>query len=92
MDEWGVWEIPSGSVDFQLKSKPWQTAPAIREQIYTIEDSLLFASMLMVLLKNADRVKIACQSLLTKYQCVHYDCSRRRSMGTTDLLPIRPFG
>lgn len=65
VDEWGVWEIPSDDVDSQLKSKPWQTAPAIGEQIYTMEDALLFASMMMVLLKNADRVKIACQSLLT---------------------------
>ena len=42
-----------------------QIAPAISEQIYTLEDALLFAEMQMVILRNADAIKIACQSLLT---------------------------
>jgi len=65
VDEWGVWELPSEEVDLQLKDTNWDQAPAISEQIYTMEDSLLFASMMLTFLKNADRVKIACQSLLT---------------------------
>lgn len=65
VDEWGVWELPSKKVESQVEASPWQIAPTISEQIYTMEDALLFASMLMVFLKNADRVKIACQSLLT---------------------------
>lgn len=64
VDEWGVWELPSEAVDSQLNDALWQDAPSISEQIYTMEDSLLFASMMMVFLKNADRVKIACQSLI----------------------------
>lgn len=64
VDEWGVWELPSEMVDSQLDIAPWQNAPSISEQIYTMEDSLLFSSMMMVFLKNADRVKIACQSLI----------------------------
>lgn len=64
-DEWGVWEMPDQEVVSQVDAKPWQVAPHLSEQIYTMEDALLFASMMMNFLKYADRIKIACQSLLT---------------------------
>lgn len=64
-DEWGVWEIPGDEVAGSVASRDWQVAPAFSEQIYTLEDALLFASMLMTMVKNCSRVKIACQSLLT---------------------------
>lgn len=64
-DEWGVWSMPDTEVVDQVNQTPWQIAPAFSEQIYTMEDALLFASMLMNFLKYADRIKIACQSLLT---------------------------
>ena len=63
-DEWGVWSMSDVQVQKSVEDAPWQTAPAISEQIYTMEDALLFASMLMNFIKRADRVKIACQSLL----------------------------
>ena len=63
-DEWGVWSIPDVEVASQVDKKPWQVAPHLSEQIYSMEDALLFASMQMNFLKYADRVKIACQSLL----------------------------
>lgn len=65
IDEWGVWSMPGDSVNREVGENPWQTAPAISEQIYTMEDALLFASMQMVMLRNADVIKIACQALLT---------------------------
>lgn len=65
VDEWGVWTVPSQAVNREVEERPWQTAPAISEQIYTLEDALLFAGMQMVMLRNADVIKIACQSLLT---------------------------
>jgi alpha-N-arabinofuranosidase len=64
-DEWGVWEIPGNEVADGLTKRDWEVAPAFSEQIYTMEDALLFASMMMAMIKRADRVKIACQSLLT---------------------------
>jgi len=64
-DEWGVWSMSDTEVVAQVNQSPWQGAPAFSEQIYTMEDALLFASMLMNFLKYADRIKIACQSLLT---------------------------
>lgn len=64
-DEWGVWEIPGDAVAEQVEQQNWPIAPAFSEQIYTMEDTLLFSSMLMAFVKFCDRVKIACQSLLT---------------------------
>jgi len=65
LDEWGVWAVPSNTVNKEIDETPWQIAPAISEQIYTLEDALLFAEMFMVILRNCDAIKIACQSLLT---------------------------
>lgn len=65
VDEWCVWAVPSHSVNCEIDQRPWQIAPSISEQIYTLEDALLFAGMQMVILRNADVIKIACQSLLT---------------------------
>lgn len=65
MDEWGVWAVPGNTVNNEVDEKSWAIAPAISEQIYTLEDALLFAGMQMVMLRNADVIKIACQSLLT---------------------------
>ncbi len=65
IDEWGVWSVPSDEVTREIDIAPWQQAPAISEQIYTMEDALLFASMLMAMVRNGDIVKMACQSLIT---------------------------
>lgn len=65
VDEWGVWAVPGNSVNAEVDKAPWQIAPSISEQIYTLEDALLFAGMQMAMLRNADVIKIACQSLLT---------------------------
>lgn len=65
VDEWGVWAVTNASVKQEIQEKNWRIAPAISEQIYTLEDALLFAGMYMVILRNADVIKIACQSLLT---------------------------
>lgn len=63
VDEWGVWN--NADADLGDIEPFWREKPAFSEQIYTMEDTLLFASMLMAMVRNADRVKIACQSLLT---------------------------
>jgi len=65
LDEWGVWSTPASEVEAETRRERWQYAPRIGEQIYTMEDSLLFASMLLAMIRAADRVKLACQSLLT---------------------------
>ena len=60
-DEWNVW-FHSNEADKKIDR--WSIAPAQLEDVYNFEDALLVGSMLITLLKNADRVKIACLAQL----------------------------
>lgn len=60
-DEWNVWYH---SNEQDEKNEPWQVAPPILEDVYNFEDALLLGSLLITLLKNSDRVKIACLAQL----------------------------
>lgn len=60
-DEWNVWYH---SNDQDKEIKPWQVAPPLLEDIYNFEDALLIGCLMITLLKNADRVKIACLAQL----------------------------
>ncbi|MCA1011434.1 alpha-N-arabinofuranosidase [Halobacillus halophilus] len=60
-DEWNVW-YHSSDKDKQIE--PWQIGPPQLEDVYNFEDALLVGSMLITLLRNADRVKIACLAQL----------------------------
>jgi len=60
-DEWNVWFHSNGA---DAKIDPWTIAPPQLEDAYTFEDALLVGSMLITLLKNADRVKMACLAQL----------------------------
>ena len=62
-DEWNVWY--QNPVDKEIMQKtPWQVAPPLYEAPYTHEDALVVGMMLITLLRNADRVKIACLAQL----------------------------
>ena len=64
LDEWNVW-YHSHEQDQELyKRKPWGTALPLLEDVYNFEDALLVGLMLITILKNADRVKIACMAQL----------------------------
>jgi alpha-N-arabinofuranosidase len=60
-DEWNVW-YHSNEAD--RKIEPWTVAPPQLEDVYNFEDALVVGCMLITLLKNADRVKIACLAQL----------------------------
>jgi len=60
-DEWNVW-YHSGESD--KKVEKWSEAPPLLEDIYTMADALAVGCMLITLIKNADRVKIACLAQL----------------------------
>jgi alpha-L-arabinofuranosidase len=60
-DEWNVW-FHSNDADSKLER--WQTAPHQLEDIYTFEDALVVGCLLITLLKNCDRVKMACLAQL----------------------------
>ena len=60
-DEWNVW-YHSNAADEKLEK--WGQAPHQLEDIYNFEDALLVGSMLITLLRHADRVKMACLAQL----------------------------
>ncbi len=63
-DEWNVWFHSNAADDDITKNNPWQVAPHMLEDIYTLEDALLVGLMLITLIKHADRVKMACLAQL----------------------------
>ena len=63
-DEWNVW-YHSNEQDEEIKKRDrWGEALPLLEDIYNFEDALLCGSMLITLIRNADRVKIACLAQL----------------------------
>ena len=60
-DEWNVW-FHSEAQDKEVDK--WQIAPPLLEDIYNLEDALVIGSLLITLIKNSDRVKIACLAQL----------------------------
>ncbi|WP_167959331.1 arabinosylfuranosidase ArfA [Anaerosporobacter faecicola] len=60
-DEWNVW-YHSNEQDKKLEK--WVQAPHQLEDVYNMEDALLVGSMLITMLRHADRVKIACLAQL----------------------------
>ncbi len=60
-DEWNVW-YHSNEQDKKLEK--WVEHPHQLEDVYNFEDALLVGSMLITMLRHADRVKIACLAQL----------------------------
>jgi alpha-N-arabinofuranosidase len=60
-DEWNVW-FHSNKADSQVM--PWTEAPPLLEDIYDAADALVVGTLLITLLRHADRVKIACLAQL----------------------------
>ena len=64
LDEWNVW-YHSHAQDQELhKRAPWGSALPLLEDVYNMEDALLVGLMLITILRNADRVKVACMAQL----------------------------
>ena len=63
-DEWNVW-YHSNEQDKEIwKRDKWNRALPLLEDVYNFEDALLAGSMLITLIRNADRVKISCLAQL----------------------------
>jgi alpha-N-arabinofuranosidase len=60
-DEWGL-SYHSREADRTLA--PWQTAPSLAEEMYSLEDALVVGCLLITLLRHADRVRMACSAQL----------------------------
>lgn len=60
-DEWNVW--------YQRRPNPhpvedWQEAPRLLEDVYTVTDAVVFGTLVITLLRHADRVAVACLAQL----------------------------
>ncbi|MGY1593193.1 alpha-N-arabinofuranosidase [Geodermatophilus sp. SYSU D00708] len=58
-DEWNVWYLSRVSADLAKDIGDWPLAPAISEDPYTVADGVVVGSLLMSLLRHADRVTSA---------------------------------
>src|SRR5215213_4419404 len=63
-DEWNVWYHTREADRALLRDGPWQEAPPLCEEPFTLVDALVVGCMMITLLKHADRVKIACLAQL----------------------------
>ena len=61
LDEWNVWYHSNTNL---REDEKWREAPIFNEDIYTFEDALAVGGMLITLIRNSDRIKIGCQSML----------------------------
>nr|BFE81017.1 hypothetical protein GCM10020093_036180 [Planobispora longispora] len=59
-DEWNVWYMKP----MEEEAQPWERAPRLLENTYSLTDAVAVGGMLIALLRHADRVKIACQAQL----------------------------
>ncbi len=62
-DEWNVWYRTRRTAAARTKSG-WPVAPEILEEIYNVEDALVFGGACISLLNHADRVKTGCLAQL----------------------------
>jgi alpha-N-arabinofuranosidase len=59
-DEWNVWYIDRyHAVDRITEIEQWPVAPRLLEDVYSVADAVVFGSLLISLLKHADRVQSA---------------------------------
>ena len=75
LDEWNVWNFSDivfnkmedllGMTTFKMTSaEPWEVAPSILEESYSLLDALTLGGLAITLLQHVDRVKIACLAQL----------------------------
>lgn len=60
-DEWNVWYMARPNPH---PVQDWQEAPRLLEDVYSVTDAVVFGSLLIALLRHADRVTVACLAQL----------------------------
>ncbi|RBY97429.1 alpha-L-arabinofuranosidase [Blastococcus sp. TF02-8] len=63
-DEWNVWYFSRVPTDLARNIDDWPVAPPISEDAYTVADGVVVGSLLMSLLRHADRVTSAAMAQL----------------------------
>ncbi|MEU3788733.1 alpha-N-arabinofuranosidase [Streptomyces fructofermentans] len=63
-DEWNVWYLPEWEARAASAPLDWPEAPRLLEDNYSVLDAVVFGSLLIALLRHADRVAVACLAQL----------------------------
>ncbi|WP_306320761.1 MULTISPECIES: alpha-N-arabinofuranosidase [unclassified Streptomyces] len=61
-DEWNVWYMSRSEA--HVAALDWPEAPRLLEDVYSVTDAVVFGSLLIALLRHADRVTVACLAQL----------------------------
>ena len=63
-DEWNVWYTSRWHEIENSAARDWAEAPRLLEDNYSVMDAVVFGSLLIALLRHADRVTVACLAQL----------------------------
>ncbi|MFI5801832.1 alpha-N-arabinofuranosidase [Streptomyces sp. NPDC051561] len=63
-DEWNVWYQRRFAEESAAAPLDWPEAPRLLEDNYSVTDAVVFGSLLIALLRHADRVTVACLAQL----------------------------
>ncbi|ONK14657.1 alpha-N-arabinofuranosidase [Streptomyces sp. MP131-18] len=65
-DEWNVWyqDGSAPTLSDEGRGDDWAEAPRLLEDNYSVTDAVVFGTLLIALLRHADRVKVACLAQL----------------------------
>ncbi|MET9378067.1 alpha-N-arabinofuranosidase [Streptomyces sp. NPDC002992] len=63
-DEWNVWYQSRFEAEARANPLDWPEAPRLLEDNYSVTDAVVFGSLLIALLRHADRVTVACLAQL----------------------------
>ncbi|WP_329409495.1 alpha-N-arabinofuranosidase [Streptomyces sp. NBC_00704] len=64
-DEWNVWYLPEWEEHAKgIDRADWPQAPRLLEDSYSVTDAVVFGSLIIALLRHADRVAVACLAQL----------------------------
>jgi alpha-L-arabinofuranosidase len=101
VDEWNVWY----QRNFRgLHSSPWSERRELIEDVYDVHDAVVVGSLLISLLRHADRVGIACQAQLVNViapiltqpggpawrQTIFYPFAQAARLARGDVLRLEP--
>ena len=107
-DEWNVWyqDGSSPQLSDEGRGEDWAEAPRLLEDNYSVTDAVVVGSLLIALLRHADRVKVACQAQLVNViapiatvpggrawrQTVFFPFAQASRYGRGTVLDVRPQG
>ncbi|MEU6392034.1 alpha-N-arabinofuranosidase [Streptomyces sp. NPDC046939] len=103
-DEWNVWYM--SRTEAQVSALDWPEAPRLLEDVYSVTDAVVLGSLLIALLRHADRVKIACLAQLVNViapimtepggpawrQTTFYPFAQASRYGRGEVLDVRVSG